>query len=123
MSEQEEKSQTEEVEVQVEVTEKPKSKKTAGESVGEAITSIMETLESALTGRGNSVMVRVNDEALKKLDTLVASGICKSRSESAAFLLQQGIERSEALFNRIESVTNQITDLRRELLDWVKEGE
>ena len=123
MSEQEEKAQTEEVEVQVEVTEKPKSKKTAGESVGEAITNIMETLESALTGRGNSVMVRVNDEALKKLDTLVASGICKSRSESAAFLLQQGIERSEALFNRIESVTTQITDLRRELLDWVTEGE
>jgi hypothetical protein len=122
MSEQEEKAQVEEVEVQVEVTEKPKSKKTAGESVGEAITSIMETLESALTGRGNSVMVRVNDEALEKLDTLVASGICKSRSESAAFLLQQGIERSEALFNHIESVTHQITDLRRELLDWVKEG-
>ncbi|MBC8252778.1 MAG: hypothetical protein H8E35_01955 [Ardenticatenia bacterium] len=122
MSEQEEKAQVEEVEVQVELTEKPKSKKTAGESVGEAITSIMETLESALTGRGNSVMVRVNDEALAKLNTLVASGICKSRSESAAFLLQQGIERSEALFNRIESVTHQITDLRRELLDWVKEG-
>jgi Arc/MetJ-type ribon-helix-helix transcriptional regulator len=122
MSEKEE-VQMEEVEVQVEVTEKAKSKKTAGESVGEAITSIMETLESALTGRGNAVMVRVNNEALRKLDTLVASGICKSRSESAAFLLQQGIERSEALFNRIESVTKQIMDLRRELLDWVKEGE
>jgi hypothetical protein len=54
---------------------------------------------------------------------LVASGICKSRSESAAFLLQQGIESSEALFTRIEDVTNQITSMRRELLDWVQNKE
>ena len=105
------------------MTDKPKPKKTASESVGEAISSFMETLESALTGRGNSVMVRVNDEALRKLDVLVASGICKSRSESAAFLLQSGIESSEGLFSRIENMTNQITQLRQELLDWVKESD
>jgi len=109
-----------EVEVEVEVTEKP-TKRTAGEGVGAAIHSFIDTLESALTGRGNAVMVRVNDEALKKLDMLVASGICKSRSESAAFLLQRGIEGSEVLFTRIGDVTTQITSLRRELLDWVEQ--
>ena len=107
-------------EVEAKVVEEPKKKGT-GESVSKAINSFMETLESALTGRGNSVMVRVNDEALAKLDMLVAAGICKSRSESAAFLLQQGIESSAALFNRIESVTSKITKLREELLESVKE--
>jgi hypothetical protein len=96
-------------------------KKGAGDSVSKAISSVMETLESALTGRGNSVMVRVNDEALTKLDMLVAAGICKSRSESAAFLLQRGIESSASLFDRIASVTGQITRLREDLLESVKE--
>jgi Arc/MetJ-type ribon-helix-helix transcriptional regulator len=120
MSEETKEFRAEEAEVEVEVVEKAKPKKSAGESVGDALSSIMETLESALTGRGNAVMVRVNDETLAKLDALVASGICKSRSESAAFLLQRGIESSEGMFSRIEEVTDQITSLRHELLDWAK---
>jgi len=124
---------TEEHQVEVEVVEtKGKGKKVdaqavgkkAGESVGNVIGNIVETLEAALSGRGNTVMVRVNDEALEKLDMLVAAGICKSRSESAAFLLQQGIERSAPMYDRIGDVTHKITSLREELLQWVQgEGE
>ena len=119
-----EENKAEEVEVKVETaeaTEKPR-KKSAGESVGQVITNVMDTLETALVGRGNSVMVRVNDEALRKLDTLVAGGICKSRSESAAFLLQRGIESNEAMFAHIAEVTGEIATLRQELADWVQEG-
>ena len=120
-----EEHKAEEVEVTVETVERPEGaekpkKKSPGESVGQVITNMMDSLESALVGRGNAVMVRVNDEALSKLDSLVASGICKSRSESAAFLLQRGIESSEALFARIESVTDQIQSLRQELQEWVQ---
>ena len=128
MSDEDRIEEVEAVEVEIKETEAQapgasKSKKiSAGESVGQAINSIMDTLEAALVGRGNSVMVRVNDEALAKLDMLVNSGICKSRSESAAFLLQRGIESSEALFGRIENVTSQITNMRQDLLDWVQEG-
>ena len=104
------------------VTQENPKAKTAGESVGQAIHSFVDTLEVALAGRGNAVMVRVNDEALEKLDMLVASGICGSRSESAAFLLQRGIESSEALFSRISEVTTQITSMREELQDWVKKA-
>ena len=103
-----------------EVAEGKAKSQSAGESVGRAITNIMDTLEAALTARGNTVMVRVNDEALAKLDMLVASGICSSRSEAAAFLLQRGIESSTPLFARIGNVTDQITSLRQELQDWVK---
>jgi hypothetical protein len=123
---------SEEVEVQVnETTEEAREKtgdpvskaiENAGESVGKALTNIMDSLETALTGRGNTVMVRVNDEALSKIDMLVAGGICSSRSEATAFLLQQGIERSAALFDRIEDVTNKITSMRAELQDWVQEA-
>ena len=120
----EEKIEFQDVEIVEEYTEEPcqeGKKKSAGESVSKAINSFMETLESALSGRGNSVMVRVNDEALAKLDMLVAAGICKSRSESAAFLLQRGIEGSAKLFDRIESVTTKITKLREDLLASVQD--
>jgi hypothetical protein len=111
-------------EVEVQVTEgKPETTGTktgsTGANVGKAINSIMESLESALSGRGNAVMVRVNDEALAKLDMLIEAGICKSRSESAAFLLQRGIDSSGSLFDRIISVTSQITRLRKDLLSAV----
>jgi len=113
-----------EVEVEVEIIEEqPKKKPPTGDPVSKALSSFMESLEAALSGRGNSVMVRVNDDALAKLDMLVNAGICKSRSESAAFLLQRGIENSGALFDRIESVTNKITSLRDELLASVQEME
>jgi len=109
-------------EEQVQEVREEKKSSSAGESVGKAITNIMDSLEAALTGRGNTVMVRVNDEALEKLDMLVASGICNSRSESAAFLLQRGIESSEPLFDRISDVTTKITRMREELQEWVQEA-
>jgi hypothetical protein len=101
-------------EVEIQVNEE--RKESTGANVGKAINSFMESLEVALSGRGNAVMVRVNDDALAKLDMLIEAGICKSRSESAAFLLQRGIDSSGALFDRIISVTSQITRLRDDLL-------
>ena len=98
-------------------------KESTGANVGKAINSFMESLEAALSGRGNAVMVRVNDEALAKLDMLIEAGICKSRSESAAFLLQRGIDSSGALFDRIISVTSQITRLRKDLLTVVGDSD
>jgi hypothetical protein len=117
-----------EVEVEVvEVAEKPKKVdaqavgKKAVESVGNVLGSIVETLEVALAGRGNTVMVRVNDDALEKLDMLIAAGICKSRSESAAFLLQRGIQASAPMYDRIGDVTAKITSLQEDLLQWVQQ--
>jgi hypothetical protein len=107
---------------QEQVSQTPKKDPT-GATVGQAINTFMESLEAALSGRGNSVMVRVNDETLEKLDMLIEAGICKSRSESAAFLLQRGIENSGTLFDHIASVTSRITTLRQELLDSVQKIE
>ena len=127
--------ENQEVEVEVQVSKEeleatPVAKETAGAkkestgaNVGKAINSFMESLEAALSGRGNAVMVRVNDEALAKLDMLIEAGICKSRSESVAFLLQRGIDSSGSLFDRIISVTSQITHLRKDLMSVVSDSD
>lgn len=78
------------------------------------------TLGEALQGRGNVVMVRINDEALAHLDMLVEGEITKSRSESAAFLINEGIKANDVLFTRIKAITEQITTLREQLRQEVK---
>ena len=79
-----------------------------------------QTLGEALQGRGNVVMVRVNDEALAHLDMLVEAEVTKSRSGSAAFLISEGIRANEALFARISTITDQIAELRAQLRQEVK---
>jgi hypothetical protein len=64
-------------------------------------------------------MVRVNDDSLYYLDTLVEADVTKSRSESAAFLINEGIKANEALFNRIRNITDQISALKSQLKDAV----
>jgi hypothetical protein len=65
-------------------------------------------------------MVRVNDDSLAYLDMLVEADITKSRSESAAFLINEGIKGNEALFNKIREITDQIAALKSQLRETVK---
>jgi hypothetical protein len=77
--------------------------------------SIGKAIESALSAREHVVMVRVNDESLTKLDHLVEAGIFKSRSESAAFLISEGIKAQSVLFEKISNKIEEINKLRGEL--------
>ena len=86
-----------------------------GEAFSKATESISKAIESALAARDHVVMVRVNDDSIKKLDALVQSGIFKSRSESAAFLISEGIKAQEPLFERISEKIEEIERLRSEL--------
>ena len=79
------------------------------------IATVRDAVGRALKNRDNVVMVRVSDEALRYLDMLVEAGITKSRSESAAFLVNEGIRSSSQLFGRIEEIIAQITALRQQL--------
>jgi hypothetical protein len=74
-------------------------------------------IDETLKRRENTVMVRINDDALKHLDMLVEAGICKTRSESAALVIDRGVEAMAPLFDRIRGVTDQIHDLREQLKD------
>jgi Arc/MetJ-type ribon-helix-helix transcriptional regulator len=86
-----------------------------GDVINKATESISKAIESALSARDHVVMVRVNDESLKRLDELVQSGIFKSRSESAAFLISEGVKAQEPLFARITEKISEIERLRSEL--------
>lgn len=77
--------------------------------------SISKVVERALSGRDVPLMVRVNDETLRRIDQLVESGIFQNRSESIAFLISEGIKAQSTLFEQIESKIQEIEKLREEL--------
>lgn len=89
--------------------------------VEKQVESLGKALGSALQDRANVVMVRVNNDSLDYLDMLVEADITKSRSESAAFLINEGIKANEALFNKIREITDQISALKAQLRETVKE--
>lgn len=110
--------------------EEPVSEETTDSKKGKDVVSMAsdmaakmkEALEQALSGRANVLMIRVNDETLKYLDMLVEADICKSRSQSAAFLIAEGIKANESLFQQISVVTEQIAALRAQLREMVQAG-
>jgi Arc/MetJ-type ribon-helix-helix transcriptional regulator len=86
-----------------------------GEAFNKATESIGKAIDSALSARDHVVMVRVNDDSLKSLDALVQTGIFKSRSEAAAFLISEGVKAQAPLFERISERIKEIERLRAEL--------
>lgn len=77
--------------------------------------SIKRVIDKALASRNTVLTIRVNDESNKKLSMLVEAGLFKSRSESAAFLIQEGIKSQEPLFSKISSKLSKIDKIREEL--------
>jgi Arc/MetJ-type ribon-helix-helix transcriptional regulator len=77
--------------------------------------SISKVVERAISGKDLPLMVRVNDETLRRIDQLVETGVFKNRSESAAFLISEGIKAQTALFAQIESKIQEIEKLREDL--------
>lgn len=77
--------------------------------------SIKKVVERALSSRNTVLTIRVNDESNKKMNMLVESGLFKSRSESAAFLIEEGMKTQEALFTKITSKLDKIDKIRDEL--------
>jgi hypothetical protein len=97
----------------------PKVASAALKDALERVESLGKTLASAMQDRANVVMVRVNDDALNHLDMLIEADVTKSRSESAAFLITEGVKANQELFDKISSVTDQIAVLRAQLRESV----
>ena len=92
-----------------------------GDSVGKFATktfeSIKHSIDKSLDSRNTVMTIRVNEEANRRLNMLVDAGIFKSRSESAAFLIEEGIKQQESLFSRIKEKLETIDKLKNELKD------
>ncbi len=96
-----------------------------GDSVGRFATrtfeSIKQTIDKSLDSRNTVLTIRVTEDANKKLHMLVESGIFKSRSESAAFLIEQGVKHQEGLFKKISEKLEKIGKIKDELKDIITE--
>ena len=94
----------------------------AADAVGENIRdSIKETIQGVRGSRENVVMVRVSKEAIESLDTLVDAGIVGSRSQAAAFLIDEGVKARQALFEKIADKVDQIRKTKEELRELLDE--
>ena len=81
--------------------------------------SIRKVIDRALASRNTVLTIRVNDESNKKLNMLVEAGLFKSRSESAAFLIEEGIKSQDALFSKITDKLKKMEIIRNELKEIV----
>jgi len=83
--------------------------------------SIRKVIDRALSSRNTVLTIRVNDDCNKKLNMLVEAGLFKSRSESAAFLIQEGIKSQEPLYSKIGNKFDKIGKLKDELRTLISE--
>lgn len=75
----------------------------------------MTRLRVGLKGRSNTLMTRVRDEDLKRIDLLVEAGLFESRSECAAFLINAGLEARQDLIDKVEETARRIAGLKEQL--------
>ena len=77
--------------------------------------SIKKVIDKAMASRNTVLSIRINEDCDKKLKMLVDTGLFKSRSESAAFLIHEGIKNQEPLFTKISSQLHKIDKIKGEL--------
>ncbi len=83
--------------------------------------SIKKVIDKAMASRNTVLTIRVNDDSDKKLRMLVDAGMFRSRSESAAFLIHEGIKSQEPLFTKISSQMHKIQKIKTELKDIISQ--
>jgi hypothetical protein len=71
--------------------------------------------------RDSVITIRVSDEDLAAVDSLVEAGIMKTRSEAAAWLLNSGIAASKPLFEKADGLMAEIRRLREEAQQLARE--
>ena len=77
--------------------------------------SILGAIKAIRNSRTSVVMARVSKENLQQLDDLVDCGLTNSRSESAAFLIAEGIKARAELYEKIHEHSQVIRNAREEL--------
>jgi len=86
------------------------------------VQQIVHSIRTALKERGNVIMTRLNDEDLEKVDGLVEVELFKSRSEAAAYFIQEGIKARKDLFEKVTPTVEKIRQLKREAKETLAES-
>lgn len=90
-----------------------------GESVGKFATrtfeSLKTTIDRSMSTRNTVLTIRVSDETNRRLNMLVEAGIFKTRSEGAAYFIEEGIKHQDKLFEKISEKLKKIDLIREEL--------
>jgi Arc/MetJ-type ribon-helix-helix transcriptional regulator len=102
-------------EARVRLEEFKTSVKDFAQKIPDQIGKAFETLKD----RMNSITVHVDDETQRRIDTLVEAGIFKTRGESAAYLLHEGIRARSDVFGAIDEKLVEIERLKTDLRDLV----
>jgi len=92
-----------------------------GDFAQKTVDTIRTTIEHSLIGRNTVLSIRVSEQASEKLGMLVEAGLFKSKSESAAFLIDEGIKKQSAMFKRVVNKMDEINKLREDLKNIVSE--
>ena len=69
-------------------------------------------IHSADSKRTNVVMVRVDDDLLRYIDLLVLGGLCQSRSEAAALLMEAGVAARPELREKLKEIKEHLDTIR-----------
>lgn len=72
--------------------------------------------------RDNSIMTRISDDDLDKIDLLIEIDMFKSRSEAVANFAHEGIQARKEFIDNIDSKVEQIRKLKKEVKDSISKG-
>ena len=77
--------------------------------------SIKKVIDRTVASRNTVLSIRVSEESDRKLRMLVDAGLFKSRSESASFMIEEGIKNQDPLLTKISSQLHKIDKIKKEL--------
>ncbi|MEM2204620.1 MAG: hypothetical protein QXI22_09740 [Sulfolobales archaeon] len=87
-----------------------------GRTVSRALEESIDVIEQAVGRVSTTVLsVRIRDDDLKVIDSLVDSGVFRSRSEAVAFFTHKGIEYSKDWIERAKDKIEKIKQLQDEI--------
>ena len=84
----------------------------SAETIGDDVRQFLQGISS---GRGNAVLIRLDDATLARINIMVDAGVMDSRSDAAVFLIGEGIKARQPLFDRIDEKLQQIHAVKDEL--------
>ncbi len=73
--------------------------------------------EMSTMSRGETVMVRTDDETLQQLDAWIETGYFKSRSEAAALFMRDGLKIRSSELAKLKDALQEVEKARKNLQD------